>query len=233
MRTVSALFFFMLIMCGARSQNDTLSVQPDTLDWEGEAYIPDTLLEVHNGLKYDPLQVLRGEISVFYERRISNRVSIELGVGVTRRNWTDSWFNNTDADDLRRNITVYTGPAFRLGVRYYLMDSPELNGVYIMPQLAYRIYEKSFAEIDSTGNLNGQTHLDRREIGEFNITFGYQHLSYNSNFFYDIYFGIGHALYRGARVKRQNVPIETLYYTEPRNSNSWLPVIGLKLGLGF
>lgn len=203
----------------------------DTL-WENDAYMYDSLIEVHNGLKFDPLQIFRGEISLFYERRISNRISFEIGAGVTRRDWTYSWFF-ADVDDLRRNITMRTGAAFRLGMRYYLSDSPELNGVYVMPQVAYRFYEKSFAELDSAGSLNGQEHLDRRNIGEVNFTFGYQHLSLNSNFFYDVYFGIGHSFYGGTIVKRQDVPIETLYYTEPRRGNGWLPVIGVKLGWGF
>lgn len=194
--------------------------------------MPDSLLEVHNGLKVDPLQIFRGEILVFYERRITDRVSLEVGLGLTRRNWAYALFA-VDADDLRRNITVRTGPSARLGVRFYLKDSPELDGMYIMPQLAYKVYEKEFAELDSAGELNGVDHIDRREIGEVNLCFGYQHLSFNSNFFYDIYFGIGYAIRRGTQVSRQKVPIQTLFTSGPLNDDGPVPLIGVKLGWGF
>lgn len=231
MQNLRVVLLLIFLPVFSSAQQDTLLIYQEE-EFEGDAYIQDTLVEVHNGIKFDPLQILRGEISVFYERRISNRISVELGAGITRRSWTYSWFN-TDVDDLRRNISVETGPAFRAGVRYYFMDSPEINGVYVMPQVGYRIYEKTFAELDSTGELNGQEYIDRREVGEVNLTIGYQQLSFNSNFFYDVYFGVGYGFYSGVEVRRRNVPIETLYYTEPRKSSGPIPVIGFKMGWGF
>lgn len=208
-------------------------VEPESQLVESEdAYMIDSLLEVHNALKLDPLQVLRGEILVFYERRVTDRVSLEVGLGLTRRNWAFALFD-VDADDLRRNINVRTGPSARLGIRFYLKDSPELNGMYIMPQVAYKVYEKNFAELDSAGELNGVDHIDRREIGEFNVCFGYQHLSYNSNFFYDVYVGIGYAIRRGTEVSRLNLPVETRYASGPLNDDGPVPLIGVKLGWGF
>lgn len=215
-----------------QGQKETLTTQLGLSPELEDAYMPDSLVEVHNAIKIDPFQVLRGELMVFYERRISNRMSVEIGAGITRRNWSYALFDK-DADDLRRNITVLTGPSVRLGARYYFNNSPELNGAYLMPQLAFRVFDKQFAEIDSTGELNGTAYIDHREIGEINLTFGYQRLNLRSNFFYDIYAGMGYAVRRGRMVNRVAHPNETQYRTQPLNDDGWTPVIGLKLGWGF
>lgn len=224
--------FFLWIAACAQAQEDPLSADAMVLDQQEDAYMTDSLLEVYNAIKFDPFQVLRGELMVFYERRISNRISLELGAGITRRNWSYALFDG-DADDLRRNITVLTGPTIRLGARYYFKDSPELNGAYLMPQAAFRVFDKQYAEIDSTGELNGRAYIDHRQIGELNLTFGYQHLSLRSNFFYDIYAGMGYAVRRGRQVNRVASPGETLYMTQPLNADGWTPVIGVKFGWGF
>lgn len=232
MRLILSIILFNALALQIYGQIDPNDSRYARSAWAQDAYEPDSLVEVYNALKLDPLQVFRGEISAFYERRISDRISVELGLGVTRRNWTLPMFN-LDADDLRRNITVLTGPSGRLGVRYYFTESPELNGMYIMPQIAYRRYDKRFGDLDSTGTLTGDTHLDRREIREFNITVGYQQLSVSSNFFFDIYIGLGYVQRNNREVKRLPVPVQSLYATESKTEYGFIPVIGLKLGWGF
>jgi len=232
MRTFLAPLVFVLMTNAIYAQVDPTEPNMTRSGWEQDAYIIDSLVEVHNALKFDPFQILRGEIGLFYERKISNHISAEVGLGITRRNWSYALFN-VDADDLRRNIAVRTGPSARLGVRYYLKDSPELDGWYLMPQVAYRVYEKKFAELDSAGDLNGRDHIDQREIGEVNLTVGFQKLGAESNFFYDVYVGIGYAWRRGTEVKRQDAPVQTLFVSEDLVNDGLVPVIGLKLGWGF
>lgn len=232
MRTILGFFICGWLAAPAWGQIDPLDPNANKSGWEQDAYMVDSLVEVHNALKLDPLQVLRGEIPLFYERRISNHISVEVGAGVTRRNWTYALFN-VDADDLRRNITVKTGPTARLGLRYYFKDSPELDGLYVMPQAAYRIYEKEYAELDSAGDLNGVEHIDRREVGEVNLTIGFQKLAYSSNFLFDVYIGLGYAWRRGTEVFRREAPVQTLFRSEPLNNDGLVPVIGFKLGWGF
>jgi len=128
---------------------------------------------------------------------------------------------------------VHTGFARRLGVRYYLMDSPELNGMYIMPQVAFRRYEKRFNDLDSTGMLTGDSHLDRRDIAEVNLCFGIQQLSRNSNFLFDIYFGIGYARRNNHEVRRLPDNAQAIFVSEPMVRYGFVPVLGLKLGWGF
>ncbi len=232
MRLILSVIAFNALVLQIYGQIDSNDPRFARSVWAQDAYEPDSLVEVYNAFKLDPLQVLRGEISAFYERRISNRLSFEVGLGVTRRNWTLPWFN-LDADDLRRNITVLTGPSGRFGIRFYFTESPELNGLYIMPQIAYRRYGKRFGDLDSTGTLTGDTHLDRREIREFNITVGYQQLSVSSNFFFDIYVGLGYVQRNNREVRRLSVPIQALYTSESKKDYGFIPVIGLKLGWGF
>lgn len=215
-----------------QAQDEPVSSNAAESGEQEDAYMTDSLLEVYNAVKIDPFQVLRGELMVFYERRISDRISVEVGAGVTRRNWSYAMFDG-DADDLRRNIKVLTGPSVRLGARYYFKESPELNGAYLMPQVAFRIFDKEFAGIDSTGERSGNAIIDHREIGEMNLTFGYQRLGLRSNFFYDIYAGMGYAFRRGRQVWRVDDPRETRYMSGPLRGDGWTPVIGVKLGWGF
>lgn len=232
MQNFLVVLFLLMIPSILFGQQDSLHTDLGLNDFSDDAYIPDTLVEVHNALKIDPLQIVRGEIAVFYERRISNRFSIELGAGITRRSWTYSLFHN-DVDDLRRNITIQTQPAIRAGLRYYFAESPELNGLYIMPQVAWRVFKKNFAEMDSTGELTGRDFTDQREVMEVNLTIGLQRLSYNSNFFYDVYLGVGYGFVSGVAVKREFDEPGSIYYTEPRKSQELIPIIGVKVGWGF
>lgn len=199
---------------------------------EIDAYIPDTLIEIRNALKLDPLLVLKGEFVLNYERAISNHFAAEITLGFTRRNWTLPWLG-LDADDLRRNIKIKTGPTFKLGLRYYTKNSRELHGFYVMPQLAYRQFEKNFAELDSSGSLNGVNHLDQRNIKEVSLTLGYQHLSIYSNFVLDVYATLGYEERILQQVSRIPDTIETLYQTRNYKDYGLNPMIGLRLGFGF
>lgn len=228
MRLLFCVFYSLLISFNFQAQ--TLP-QPPVAE-EIDAYIPDTLIEIRNALKLDPLLVLKGEFVLNYERAISNHFAAEITLGFTRRNWTLPWLG-LDADDLRRNIKIKTGPTFKLGLRYYTKNSRELHGFYVMPQLAYRQFEKNFAELDSSGSLNGVNHLDQRNIKEVSLTLGYQHLSIYSNFVLDVYATLGYEERILQQVSRIPDTIETLYQTRNYKDYGLNPMIGLRLGFGF
>ena len=231
-RCLTVFFVLLSLVLGAQVPDDDFPGIPGQSGWETDAYDVDSLVEVHNALKLDPLQIIRGEFSVFYERRISNRVSLEVGLGLTRRNWTYSWFFS-DVDDLRRNIVVHTGPSMRLGLRYYLKDSEELEGVYLMPQFGRRVFKKTFRDLDDGGDLTGDEHSDRREYTEVNFTIGYQQLALSSNFMFDIYFGVGYVWRSGREVERIPDSVQGMYFSTPFSNSGVIPVLGVKLGWGF
>ena len=52
----------------------------------------DTVNCVKNVLKINPLLFLRGEIPLYYERALSHRLSAEIAVGVTFRNYLGGGF---------------------------------------------------------------------------------------------------------------------------------------------
>jgi len=224
-------------LCALLATFASLNFQAQTLpplaeEQAEDAYIPDTLIEVRNAIKIDPLLILKGEMVLVYERAISNHFSAEITLGITRRNWTLPWLGR-DADDLRRNITIKTGPSFKLGFKYYTKNSPELHGFYLMPQFAFRVYEKEFAELDSAGVLNGITHIDRRSINEISLTIGYQHLMLTNNFLLDIYASLGYEERNTQEVFRIDYTGETRYNTKKYVAHGFNPMIGLRLGYGF
>lgn len=228
MRLLFCVFFALLISFNFQAQ----TIPEPAAEVEIDAYIPDTLIEIRNSFKLDPLLVLKGEFVLNFERAITNHFSAEITIGFTRRNWTLPWFG-LDADDLRRNIKIKTGPTIKLGVRYYTKDSRELHGFYVMPQIAFRVFEKNFAELDSGGALNGTNHLDQRSIKEVSLTLGYQHLSIYSNLVLDVYATLGYEERNLQQVSRIPDTTETLYQTRNYKDYGLNPMIGLRLGFGF
>ena len=62
----------------------------------------DTVKCVKNVIKLNPLIFFRGEIPIYYERSITPRLGIEVGVGVTLRNYLALSFTGDDADDFAK-----------------------------------------------------------------------------------------------------------------------------------
>lgn len=153
----------------------------------------DTVDCVKNALKINPLLFLRGEIPIYYERALSSRLSAEIGVGLTFRNYVNLTFagDHADADDFGAGTKIKSNPTAHIGFRYYLVDDLEPQGSYLQVELAYLRYTKEIGVKDSlTGQFNGQTNVDERVFNDVRLYYGIQKLSSSSNWLFDFYGGV-------------------------------------------
>lgn len=195
----------------------------------------DTVKCVRNVLKINPLLFLRGEVPLYYERALSPRLSAELAVGITYRNYLSLSFAGDDADDFGAGTDILAKPSFHIGARYYLVDDIEPQGTYLQAEFAYLDYAKHIAKKDSTGQFNGEQLLDERIYNDIRLYFGYQRLSATNNWLFDIYCGAGFRARDRAMVHEQLNVAESRwdYDIEESRDNVVAFFLGVKVGYGF
>ncbi len=195
----------------------------------------DTSRVVKNVFKLNPLLLLRGEVPLVYERALTYRLSAEVGVGFTMRNYLAMTFVGDDADDIGAGVNVRFRPSLRAGFRYYMQDELEPQGSYLQLEFAHLAYAKNIHVAGVDGHFTQEKYLDERIYNDLRLLVGYQQLSRSSNWLYDLYGGFGY------RVKREHVVMETYdlinggftYATEERTAHVPVVFLGVKLGLGF
>jgi hypothetical protein len=195
----------------------------------------DTVKVMKNVIKANPLLFFRGELPLYYERALAPNVSIEVGVGLTLRNYLALSLVGDDADDFGAGTEIIPGMSVRAGVRFYMEHDLEPQGWYIQPEFGQLTYTKDILISDPAGGFLEERLRDRRTFNDIRVLGGYQMLSYSSNWVLDFYGGLAF------RVRDQLVVTETVdpstrtfTYTQEQR-NDWVPAfyLGLKVGMGF
>lgn len=203
---------------------DRLAAQFDTVDC------------VKNVFKINPLLFFRGEIPLYYERALTPKLSLELGVGFTYRNYLALSFVGDDADDFGAGTKIIARPSFHIAARFYLQDDLEPQGFYLQPEFAHLRYSKDIStKMDTTGVFTGESLLDDRTYNDLRFLAGYQMLSGSSNWMVDFYGGLALRSRNMVVVKENHdVTAETYTYTVTETTDA-IPAIflGVKFGLGF
>ncbi len=143
-------------------------------------------------IKFTPTQLVVGEINFSYERRVSDKTSIELSAGPTISNisvgsrdfyyYQDPFYGGGYAYQ-----TTGVGAFVELGYRFYPLDKTEaLNRFYLSPVLKYRL--KNFGVKDGAGIL--QDRIGKDEVVSFAFNVGYQ-LWMSEKFSMDFFTGLG------------------------------------------
>ncbi|NND78072.1 MAG: hypothetical protein HKN39_07805 [Flavobacteriales bacterium] len=192
----------------------------------------DTLLRVSTAVKINPPLFFRGELPIYLEQKLTGNLSIEAAYAMTIRDLFSGTFDH-DLDDLSRQVEVRSGKGYKFALRYYLKSSEELHGYYVSAEYARKDHKKLFYQEDTLGLITSEQILDMREITDYKLIFGLQNLSYYSNFFFDLYAGVGLRQKDFQEVHREDVGIVPSHYlvdTKSENINFYL---GLKIGLGF
>ncbi|MBS1545953.1 MAG: hypothetical protein JST38_18820 [Bacteroidetes bacterium] len=195
----------------------------------------DTVDCVKNVLKLNPLLFLRGEAPLYYERALSPRISAELAVGVTFRNYIGGDLAGDDADDFSAGTHIITKPSYHLGFRYYLTYDLEPQGMYLQGGFAYVDHSKDISVRDSTGAFTDVSLRDQRLYNDVRLYLGYQRLSGTSNWLIDFYGGIG---LRNRSLKKVDEHFDLTektwsYSTEEKHDNVPAFFLGIKIGYGF
>ncbi len=197
----------------------------------------DTVNCVKNVLKANPLLFFRGEVPLYYERALSSRLSAEVGLGITYRNYINLTFagDHPDADDFGAGTKIKSYPSIRVGFRYYLTPDLEPQGSYLHLEFAYLHYGKEITEKDSLGQLSERTNLDERIYNDFRLYYGHQVLSGSSNWLYDFYAGVGLRSRAMTIVQETFNPTTDQWTYEVDQVNDVVPAffLGVKVGLGW
>ena len=144
-----------------------------------------------NALKIAPLNILIGEIPLFYERHLGGNFSAEVGLGLTLSNFVgdlDALISNLE--ETNNNIETELQTSFRLGIRYYI-DYP-MEEYYFAPEFAIRNYASRIFHRDGNENLTSNYSRETTKITEYRLIFGHQGFDFWANdLFFDYYFGAG------------------------------------------
>lgn len=183
-------------------------------------------------MKFDPIQIIRGDYRLFYEKMLAPHWSMEFGLGPTRRNYTSSWFYY-ELDNLGDNIEIKTRYAISASARYYFQGEEELYGPYLSAGVSHIFYKKSINVIDSAGVDTGFGFEDERRYTSFILTGGYQALGLGSNIFADFYLGLA-LRYRDFMVVQSTAINDPMsFWIAPENGFVLGVEFGVKIGFGF
>ena len=208
------------------------SCQGQIFNTELDAYqSTDSLLAVRNSFKLDPLQIVVGDVPILFEKYIAKHLSLEVGLGITRRNFLSPIFEY-DLDNLSRKIKIKSLPSYKIAFRFYFDDNEELDGYYISPEFSYKTNRKDFLELDTVGNLTGNKYVDKRIYSDLKLIVGRQVLSYSSNFLLDYYLGFGYRQKQLQEVHQLQGKNQPYFYEQTAGKNLAF-FIGIKLGFGF
>ncbi|MGR6088857.1 MAG: hypothetical protein ACU4F9_11820 [Arcticibacter sp.] len=223
--------------------------------------------EENSNKKYDASAVKLGIFSLVsglyglnYEREFSDLLSLEVGAGLTGRNWvygiasgedgfggkpqkSEYFDENLDEFD---NDYDYTARECKVGFfltatpKFYFADEDGMDGSYLGFNIQYRRYNyTAYGEVSAT-DLTDITSSEN-DVDEFEnqtilaLRWGYQNM--NDKTIIDYFVGIGARNYKGERrdIGRVDSPVNSIYTIapEPRSTKGtkFFFEVGMNIGL--
>lgn len=232
----------------AFGQNKNDSSATDKVDVFSEHYYNDHSSKVNDResyvLKINPLLFANGEIPIYAETGIGKSFSVEVGVGITSKDYISMLTNyrlfkewpDYSADDNFKNTVARPGYLLKLGIRYYLgvQDFPEgyyfaLEGRYTTHNLDFKIPDMTNLYLTQTGSISlSDTYLDAVILN------GYQ-LEVFDHAYIDFYTGIGARQQHIEYVTSASNNYTPANYFSKASADNLVVLfsVGLKLGYSF
>ncbi len=186
-------------------------------------------------VKLNPILILFGEIPVYFEHRLGEKLSGEMAVGVTLRNY---YLDIADNDNSSNTSEVIDndkfGYSFRAALKFYPSSAEEpILGYYFAPEIMTRMYYRSFQYKQGfvPAAASSDTYNLKKIQTDFKILFGYQDYL-DANILIDYYLGFG---IRNVNMEESNSDINSPKYGDIGTKRSRTPVFtaGVKLGFAF
>lgn len=199
----------------------------------------DTVDCIKNIIKINPLIFFRGEIPIYYERALTPKLSLEVGLGVTLRNYLALSFVGDDADDFGAGTDIIANPSYHIGARFYFADDIEPTGLYLNPEFAHLVYSKDIRHKNPDGTFGNERSLDERTYNDIRLMLGYQSIGYSNNWVLDFYGGLAFRNRDNIVVKETHLfnddgtTDKFTYDSVQVNENVLAFFLGLRIGLGF
>ena len=215
-----------------KSSKKTIKV--NVIDPKGKKRIaysgqPLFLDSVQKAVKVDPVLLVRGEFTVFYEWRLSRHFSVEGGVGITYIDAVYEIFENNarffgDGEE-SNHVQFHTGIAARAQFRYFPSRyESAITGFYIAPMWAYRTWNMEYF-IDN--GLVMIPHDVKRRWHEIRFQFGEQDPDPYSVVFTEWYINFGVQFRENDHVDGRGITADIGHTSEMRL------VLGAGVKIGF
>lgn len=240
---LTGIFFLLIFSLNMGAQTnapeDTTKLQKKTIkvnviDPKGKKRVqyngqPLFLDSVQKAVKVDPGLLLRGELSAFYEWRLSRHFSAEGSFGITFIDFLYETFENDarflpDGDESNR-VQFHTGIAMRLQPRYYPSRyESAIEGFYIAPTFCYRTWNMQYFV---NNGLVAVPHDVKRTWTEFRLQFGEQDCDPYSVVFTEWYLNIG------IQMRNDDFVVGRGITAEVQNESYTRVVFGAGIKIGF
>lgn len=183
--------------------------------------------EIYNLVKANPLLIFYGEIPIYYERRLTNHLSAEIGAGVTL---TD-FYTDVLVEENYSNIRTKVGYSFCASMHFFPSKNYKgLEELYFSPEFKIKKYLNELYEY--YGDEIDPDIPQSRLLTDFQIKLGF--IGYwADNVCVDYYCGIG---IRNRKIKEANVYSSGNVHSVTLNeSEDLIPCIsaGIKIGFGW
>jgi hypothetical protein len=197
------------------------------ITYQGNAVHTDSVV---NALKFSVTGFFRGDHEVYFERRLSDALSVEAAGGITYIDYMYEMYQNGGRyfalmNNGERNSKFYTGLAGGIQLRYYTSKyETAITGFYLAPGIAYRQYRMDYMVF--TG-LMSEAHPLNRTLTDIKLQLGWQNADPYNSIFWEFY------LSAGLRHTVEDYVETNNYVEEFIHDDYWHPVVGAGLKLGF
>jgi hypothetical protein len=227
---VLALMFLALTV-GSEAQSQVVSDSlPSTLPHRASPLALRTWI-----LKFNPCLIVRGEVPIYLERKLSSDFSMEGAVGTTFQDYFKKVFlEGKDYSQKDPNTEYLSGIAAKLSLRYF-PKHVVLSDVYISAEVDFTNYRKnvSGAFLSSTGGYQEGKLMDQQKYFDYLVILGSQNSKeVDQEIFLDWFLGAGVRTGIENNVMRIENNSQILVQKQASVLSPIL-TLGLKIGLGF
>ena len=135
-------------------------------------------------LKAGLLEFFSGDFSMYYEKVISKKVSLEAGAGIVFKNFLKEFVEENSTANSKQ---VIPGPSLSASIRYYPYIPGEL--FYLSAGYKYRRYRTKYSNISNT-NQQEETFKEYYGKSIYRLGAGFNFIL-DENMLLDLYSGIG------------------------------------------
>ena len=196
------------------------------VSYDGHSLYTDS---VQQAIKINFLQLARGEFALYYEHRLGDPFSFEIGAGVTYVDYLYEIFVNESRflgkNSEGRSVRFLSGFAGHAQLRWYPSKyETAISGYYFGADVSRRDWQMDY--LVNTGLISEPTRIKRR-WSEFKLQFGFQDAEPYENTFWEWFVAGGLRFADEETV--DGAGIDAVF----NHQRYWQPVIAIGLKMGF
>jgi hypothetical protein len=186
-------------------------------------------------IKCNPTVLFRGELPVYFERRLNKSFSMEAAVGVTFEDFLkESVIQGKSIFQKDPNVDKLSGITSKLALRYFPRHNA-FSDLYVSPEVDFKNYRKDVSGVymGADNRYTSGKLRDKQVYVDFKAILGFQNTDeFNNEFYTDWYVGIGLRVGTEDNVVADELNANVI---QSKHVNVLTPVltVGVKIGLGF